>query len=96
MLTSQQLPNGIKDAIIAFKDVNGGLDLKLNEITVKLLKEFEAEHRSRNKSTNTNSAYMRAVSTIYNASIAEDEFKTEKNPFKHYKIPRTKRTKKKA
>ncbi|MDF4203827.1 site-specific integrase [Maribacter sp. SA7] len=85
-----------KDSIDAFKDVNGGKDLTLNEVTVKFLKTFEAEHRSRNNSTNTISAYMRGVSSVYNAAISEDEFKTEKNPFKHYKIPRTKRTKKKA
>lgn len=85
-----------KDAIDAFKDVNGGGDLKLNEITVKFLKDFEAEHRSRNNTTNTISAYMRGVSAVYNAAIAEDAFKTEKNPFKYYKIPKTRRIKKKA
>jgi integrase len=36
---------------------------------------------------------MRGVSAIYNAAISEDEFRTKKNPFKHFKIPRTKRTK---
>lgn len=69
------------DSINAFKQVNGGKDVKLNEITVKFLKTFEAEHRSRNNSNNIISAYTRAVSAIYNAAIAEDAFKTEKNPF---------------
>jgi len=85
-----------QDSINAFKDLNGGRDIKLNQITVKFLKTFEAEHRSRNNSTNTISAYMRGVSAVYNAAIAEDEFKTEKNPFKHFKILKTKRVKKKA
>lgn len=88
--------NWYEGAINAFIEVNGGQDLKLNQITVKFLKTFEAEHKSKDNSTNTISTYMRGVSAIYNTAIAEDEFSTEKNPFKHYKIPRTKRTKKKA
>lgn len=84
-----------KDSIKTFNDFNGS-DMKLNEISVKFLKDFEAEHRSRNNTTNTISAYIRGVSAVYNAAIAEDEFKTDKNPFKHYKIPRTRRVKKKA
>lgn len=85
-----------QNSINAFRELNNGNDLKLNQITVQFLKAFEAEHRSRNNSSNTISAYMRGVSAIYNAAISEDEFRTEKNPFKHFKIPRTKRTKKKA
>lgn len=85
-----------QNSINAFRELNNGNDLKLNQITVQFLKAFEAEHRSRNNSSNTISAYMRGVSAIYNAAISEDEFRTKKNPFKHFKIPRTKRTKKKA
>lgn len=85
-----------QNSINAFRELNNGNDLKLNQITVQFLRAFEAEHRSRNNSSNTISAYMRGVSAIYNAAISEDEFRTKKNPFKHFKIPRTKRTKKKA
>ena len=85
-----------QNSIDAFNAINEGKKLSLNQITVRLLKEFEAEHLSRNNSINTISAYLRGVRAIYNAAINEDAFKTEKNPFKIYKIPKSKHVKKKA
>ncbi|GMN11369.1 hypothetical protein MTsPCn9_10240 [Croceitalea sp. MTPC9] len=85
-----------RDSIDAFKDVNNGKDLKLSEITVKFLKDFETEHRSRGNTTNTISAYMRGASAIYNGAIKEDVFDPDKNTFSRYKIPSSRRVKKKA
>lgn len=85
-----------RDSIDAFKDVNGGTDLKLSQITVKFLKDFEAEHRSRGNTNNTISAYMRGVSAIYNGAINEDRYEPDKNVFSKYRIPSSRRTKKKA
>ena len=39
---------------------------------------------------------MRSVRALYNSAIKEDQFTTPKNPFEHYKIPATTRTKKRA
>lgn len=39
---------------------------------------------------------MRAIRAVYNSAIKEDQFYTKKNPFDHYKIPTSRRTKKKA
>lgn len=85
-----------RDSIDAFKDVNNGKDMKLSEITVKFLKEFEAEHQFRGNTTNTISSYMRGISAIYNGAIREDQYEPEKNVFSRYKIPSSRRTKKKA
>lgn len=59
------------------------------------MKEFEAEHRAKGNSNNTISAYLRGLSAVYNSAIKEDKFEPEKNPFHFYKIPSSKRTKKK-
>jgi hypothetical protein len=34
-----------QNSINAFRELNNGNDLKLNQITVQFLKAFEAEHR---------------------------------------------------
>ena len=39
---------------------------------------------------------MRSVRALYNSAIKEVQFTTPKNPFEHYKIPATTRTKKRA
>ncbi|RAJ15918.1 tyrosine-type recombinase/integrase [Arenibacter echinorum] len=82
--------------IRAFIKLNGDNDLRLDEINVTLLKNFKIEHESKGNSSNGISSYMRAVRAIYNSAIKEDQFTTQKNPFEHFKIPTTKRTKKKA
>lgn len=85
-----------QDCIKAFTDQNNGKDLKLSEVTVRFLKDFEAEHRSRGNVTNTISNYVRGVRAIYNAAINEDEYYPDRNVFTRYKIPTSKRVKKKA
>ncbi|MCM4168434.1 Tyrosine recombinase XerC [Arenibacter antarcticus] len=84
--------NGIK----AFTKMNGDKDLHLNEITVTLLKNFQSEHEAKGNSKNGISCYIRAVRAVYNSAIKEDQFIAKKNPFDHFKVPSTRRTKKKA
>lgn len=84
------------NSIIAFQKHSIDKKLRLDEITVTFLKNFQIEHESKGNSNNAISSYMRAVRAIYNSAIKEDQFVTKKNPFEHYKIPTTRRTKKKA
>ena len=85
-----------KNTITAFKKFNKGKDLKLNEITVSFLNEFQAEHEARGNKPNTINSYIRGLSAIYNAAIKEDKFNTPKNPFDFYELPRPGRIVKKA
>ncbi|WP_437369250.1 tyrosine-type recombinase/integrase [Maribacter litoralis] len=82
--------------IRAFKKFNDGKDIRLDDITVTLLKNFQIDKESQGTGNNTISNYMRSVRALYNSAIKEDQFTTPKNPFEHYKIPATTRTKKKA
>jgi site-specific recombinase XerD len=63
---------------------------------VTFLKEFEMEHKAKGNSNNGISAYMRGIRAIYNSAVKEDRYIPIKNPFNHYKIPTSRRTKKKA
>ncbi len=85
-----------KNSIIAFQKFNIDKELRLDEITVTFLKDFQIEHESKGNSNNAISSYMRAIRAIYNSAIKEDQFVDKKNPFEHFKIPTTRRTKKKA
>lgn len=85
-----------RGAINTFKKFNNGKDIKLYDITVTFLKEFQAFQESKGNSNNGISAYMRAIRVIYNSAIKEDRFTPIKNAFQHYQIPRTHRTKKRA
>lgn len=85
-----------KDSITAFIKFNDNQTVKFHQITVSFLKNFEMEHISRGNSRNGISAYIRAIRAIYNSALKEDRFLPVKNPFLHYKIPSTGRTKKKA
>ncbi|SDD88067.1 Site-specific recombinase XerD [Pricia antarctica] len=85
-----------KDSIAAFTQFNDDKSVKLHQISVSFLKDFEMEHVSRGNSKNGISSYVRAIRAIYNSALKEDRFLPIKNPFLHYKIPSTARTKKKA
>ncbi|MDT0642515.1 site-specific integrase [Zunongwangia sp. F363] len=84
------------DSIRAVTKFNNEQPIKFFHLNVTFLKEFEAEHRAKGNSNNTISAYLRGLSAVYNSAIKEDKFEPEKNPFHFYKIPSSKRTKKKA
>ena len=84
-----------KDSISAFVKFNNA-SVKLYELDVTFLKEFEMEHKARGNSNNGISAYMRGIRAIYNSAVKEDRYVPIKNPFNHYKIPTSRRTKKKA
>jgi integrase/recombinase XerD len=85
-----------RDSIAALIKFNKDLDLKLYDITVTFLKNFEAYHLGIGNSKNTISIYLRAIRSIYNAAIDEDQFIPIKDSFKVYKIPSVTRTKKRA
>ena len=52
-------------AIRSITKLNWGRDLRLNEITVTLLTNFQIEHKAKSTSKNGNSSYLRAVRAIY-------------------------------
>ena len=83
-------------AIRTLTKFNKGKDLRLNQITVTFLTNFQIEHESRGNSKNGVSSYLRAIRALYNSAIKEDQYYTKKNPFDHYKIPTSRRTKKRA
>lgn len=84
------------EGIAALIKYNQGKDIKLFDITVSFLKNFEGYHLGRGNSKNTISIYLRAVRAIYNSAIEEDVFVPLKNSFENYSIPSVRRTKKRA
>jgi len=85
-----------QNSIAAFVNFNNGEPIKLYHLNVTFLKEFELVNKAKGNSNNGISAYMRGVRAIYNSAIKEDRYVPIKNPFNHYRIPTTRRTKKKA
>ncbi|ASO06475.1 tyrosine-type recombinase/integrase [Arenibacter algicola] len=85
-----------KDSIAAFVNFNNGVPIKLYHLNVTFLKEFELANKAKGNSNNGISSYMRGIRAIYNSAIKEDMYIPIKNPFNHYKIPTSRRTKKKA
>ncbi|TLP71226.1 tyrosine-type recombinase/integrase [Maribacter sp. ACAM166] len=85
-----------RESISAFTKFNNGKAIKLFHLNVTFLKEFEMDNKARGNSNNAISSYMRAIRAIYNSAVREDRYVPIKNPFNHYKIPTSRRTKKKA
>ena len=75
---------------------NSGNDLRLYNINLTFLKNFEAYHLKKGNSSNTVSIQLRGIRAIYNSAIEEDQFSPIKNAFKLYKMPKTIRTRKRA
>ncbi len=84
--------NGIK----AFIKFNNNQDLRLDQLNVSMLKDFQIEKESKGLKPNSISSVLRAIRAIYNAAINEDRIKVVKNPFHRYKIPSSNQTKKRA
>lgn len=84
------------NGITALEKFNKGKTIKLYEITVSFLRNFEAYHLGRGNGKNTISIYLRAVRAIYNSAIEEDQFVPLKNAFETYRIPSGGRTRKRA
>lgn len=84
------------NCIEAIKKFNGGCDIKLYDITVTFLKNFEAHHLGKKNSKNTIGIYLRGIRAIYNSAINEDQFIPIKNAFNYYRVPSKGRTKKRA
>lgn len=85
-----------KDGVQSVLNFTKSEDIKLYDISVSFLKDFQVHHENKGNSANGISSYLRAVRAIYNNAIKEDKFIPIKNPFDHYKIPKTQRTKKRA
>lgn len=86
----------VSSSLNAIKRFNNGNDIKLYDVTVTFLKNFEAHHLGLGNSKSTISSYLRAVRSVYNSAIKEDQFTPIKHVFEHYKIPSANRTKKRA
>jgi integrase len=71
-------------------------DIRLDDITVSLLKDYEVDFVSRGNKPGTINSYMRGIRAIYNKAIEEDDFTPISNPFLKYKMPSSKNTKKRA
>ncbi len=69
--------NGIK----AFIKFNNNQDLRLDQLNVSMLKDFQIEKESKGLKPNSISSVLRAVRAIYNAAINEDRIEVAKNPF---------------
>ncbi|QII46261.1 site-specific integrase [Flagellimonas oceani] len=86
----------LRNGMRAITKFNGTDDIKLYDITVTFLRNFEAYHLGKGNSINCVGIYLRAVRSIYNSAINEDQFVPIKNVFQHYRIPPPMRTKKRA
>ncbi|MCK0148346.1 phage integrase SAM-like domain-containing protein [Arenibacter sp. F26102] len=85
-----------QSGVDAMTKFNNGKDMMLYDITLTFLRDFEAQPLKKGNSKNTIGMYIRAIRSIYNSTIKEDEFVPLKNPFDHYRTPSKARTKKKA
>lgn len=90
--SAQWYLSGIK----AFIKFNNNQDIRLDQLNVSMLKDFQIDKESRGVKPNSISSHMRAIRAIYNAAINEDRIEVAKNPFHRYKIPSSNQTKKKA
>ncbi|AZQ59890.1 hypothetical protein EJ994_14190 [Maribacter sp. MJ134] len=79
-----------------FLKFNNTKDIRLDEITVSLLQDYEVDFVARGNKPGTINSYMRGIRALYNKAIEEDEFVPMRNPFLKYKIPSSKTTKKRA
>ena len=65
-------------AIRSITKLNWGRDLRLNEITVTLLKNFQIAQEAKGNSKNGVRCYLRAIRSLYNSAIREDQLYTKK------------------
>tara|TARA_R110001583_G_C5612071_1_gene405411 strand:- start:257 stop:1513 length:1257 start_codon:yes stop_codon:yes gene_type:complete len=84
--------SGIK----AFIKFNNNKDIRLDQLNVTMLKDYQIYKESEGVKPNSISSVLRAIRAIYNAAINEDRIEVTKNPFHRYKIPSSNQTKKRA
>ena len=65
-------------AIRSITKLNWGRDLRLNEITVTLLTNFQIAQEAKGNSKNGVRCYLRAIRSLYNSAIREDQLYTKK------------------
>ncbi|WP_339656660.1 tyrosine-type recombinase/integrase [uncultured Maribacter sp.] len=85
-----------KSGIKAFIKFNNNKDLRLDQLNVTMLKDYQIHKESEGVKPNSISSVLRAIRAIYNAAINEDRIEVAKNPFHRYKIPSSNQTKKRA
>ena len=77
------------NSLIAFKK-----GLKVTDITVAFLKEYERHMRQNDASPSTIGIYLRQLRRIINVAINEGLLSADKYPFKGYSIPASRNIKK--
>lgn len=85
-----------RNGINAFIKFNNYQDIRLDQLNVTMLKDFQIDKESKGVKPNSISSVIRAIRAIYNSAINEDKIEVVKNPFHRYKIPSSNQTKKKA
>lgn len=85
-----------KSGIKAFIKFNNNKDLRLDQLNVTMLKDYQIHKESEGVKPNSISSVLMAIRAIYNAAINEDRIEVAKNPFHRYKIPSSNQTKKRA
>ncbi|MXV18001.1 site-specific integrase [Hufsiella ginkgonis] len=75
-----------KGALAVLKTFNKDKDLAFNEITYKLLSEFEKHHKRKGNQANGLAVYIRTFRAIYNKAIKDGLVEKENHPFADYKV----------
>jgi len=86
----------IHGALRSLKKFTKTTDILFAEIDVSFLKNYTAYCIGRGNKPNTISAYLRPIKTLFNEAIQEDVIPQELYPFKGFKMPRAKETKKRS
>jgi len=74
----------------------GSEDFKLADITVSFLKDYETDFVAKGYRAGAVNSSLRGIRAIYNKAIEEEKFVPLSNPFSKYKIPPSRKTKKRA
>ena len=82
-----------KNTLSVFKGFRNNRDLSFDELSYKVIKNFEEDLQSRDRSVNAISFHMRTLRSVYNKAIKEGVAHLESYPFKDYQIKREKTSK---
>ena len=74
--------SGIK----VFIKFNNNKDIRLDQLNVSMLKDYQIHKESEGVKPNSISSVLRAIRAIYNAAINEDRIEVTKNPFHRYLV----------
>lgn len=82
-----------KNTFGVFKSYRNEKDLSFDELTYKVLINFEEDLQGRGRKVNAISFHMRTLRSIYNKAIKEGIAQQELYPFKDYRVKREKTSK---